>query len=82
MCGFDRGGKNEVSLDKLVFILPFVFSLINQKPSDENNLNNDTKSRTLSQNRGPILRSLTLKTYGFALLTGVRDDLRKSLYSN
>ena len=32
--GFDCEDGNEVSLGKLVFRLPFLFSLINQKSSD------------------------------------------------
>ena len=37
--GFDLEGRNEIFLDKLVFRLPFLFSLINEKPGDENNIN-------------------------------------------
>ena len=32
-------GWNEISLDKLIFRLPFLFPLINQKSSDEKNIN-------------------------------------------
>ena len=37
--GFDLEGRKEIFLGKLVFRLPFLFSLINQKPGDENNIN-------------------------------------------
>ena len=36
---FDYEGRNEISLDQLVFRQTFLISLVNQKSGDENNMN-------------------------------------------
>ena len=61
----------------MVFRLPFLFSLINQKPGDENNINAWHQEPHFIQNQKPTLQALTLHTYGFAPLTRWRCDHRK-----
>ena len=78
--GFDHESRNEISIDKLVFRLTFLISLVNQKSSDENNINTWHQEPYFIPNQKPTLQALTLlQTCSFAPLTRWRHDLWKGI---
>ena len=79
MSGFDREGWDNISIDKLVFRLPFLFLLINQKSGDQSSINTWHQELHFIQNQKPTFQALTLKTYDFAPLTRWGRDLRKGV---
>ena len=78
--GFHRESRNEISIDKLVFGLTFLISLINQKLGDENNINTWHQEPHFIPYQKPTLQALTLlQTCSFAPLTRWRHDLWKGI---
>ena len=77
--GFDREDQNEISLDKLLFRLKFLILLINQKSSDESNINIRHQEPHFIPNQKPTLQALAMQICGFAPLRRWRRDLRKGV---